>query len=102
MAYISPAIMESFFQQRREQLLRDGVLYLDVKVIPKASKTMFAGLLKEEDADVVKVKVGAVPEKGRANQELCRFLAGVFDVHKNAVAVVRGQTNQRKVVKILL
>lgn len=95
-------MMESFFQQRREQLLRDGVLYLDVKVIPKAAKTFFVGVLEEEDAEVVKIKVAAVPEKGKANVELCRFLAGVFDVPKHAVAVVRGQTSQRKVVKIVL
>lgn len=94
--------MDDVWQHYREQLERDQVLYVDVKVIPKASKTHFVGILKENDGDVVKVKIAAVPEKGKANQELCRFFAGVFEVHKHAVSVVRGQTSQRKVVKIVL
>lgn len=102
MASFTASIMEQFLQHWREQLERDRVLYLDVKVIPKAAKTMFAGVLPEESGEVVKVKVAAVPEKGKANEALCRFFAETFAVHKNAVAVVRGQTSQRKVVKIVL
>ena len=85
----------------RDLLQRDGILYLNIKVIPKASRTEFVELMEgPEGGEVLKIKVAAVPEKGKANAELCRFLAGEFGVRKSGVSVVSGKMSQRKVVKI--
>ena len=99
--------MEDFFAPYRKQLEAEGLLYLNIKVIPKAQKTQAVELMKgPEGEEIVKIKVAAVPEKGKANAELCRYLKRVFGTGRDAinrvctVSVVQGQTSQRKVVRI--
>jgi uncharacterized protein len=68
-----------------------------VKVIPRSPRTELAG----EMADgTVKVRVAAPPEKGRANDELCSFLAKHYGVSKDAVSVISGHTAALKLVKV--
>jgi uncharacterized protein (TIGR00251 family) len=87
----------------RKLLDADKVLYLAVKVIPKAQRTEFVEVLEDGEGEKVwKIKVAAVPEKGKANAELCAFIAKLFEVPKNSVVVSQGESSQRKVVKILL
>lgn len=74
----------------------DGSVFIAVKVQPGASKHEIVGLY----GDLLKVRIAAPPEKGRANEALCRFLASVFGVRKTDVVVVSGQTNQNKRVRI--
>jgi len=45
----------------------------------------------------LKVKVAAVPEDGKANEELCRVLAAYFGVAR--VEVIAGKTGTRKMVR---
>lgn len=72
-------------------------LRIHVKVIPKSSRNEIV----EVQADGTwRVKVAAVPEKGRANAELCDYLAREFGVARSKVEVVSGQTSQRKCVVI--
>jgi uncharacterized protein len=68
-----------------------------VKVIPRSPRTEMAG----EMADgTIKVKVAAPPEKGRANDALCAFLAKYYGVSRDAVTVISGQTAALKLVKV--
>lgn len=67
-----------------------------VKVIPKASRTELVGRMAD---GTWKVKVAAAPEKGKANAELCGFLAGLLGVPKSAVEVVSGATSHLKRVR---
>jgi len=85
------------------QLVKGGkVEYLNIKVLPKAQRTEAVEILEGAEGELVlKVKVAAVPEKGKANQELCRYLAKELGLSKSQVEVVQGQTSQRKVLKIL-
>ena len=72
-------------------------MVVSVKVIPRASRSEVVG----EMADgTLKVKVAAVPEDGKANEELCRVLAAHYGVARNAVEVVAGKTNTRKQVRV--
>lgn len=48
----------------------------------------------------LKVRVKAVPEDGKANEELCGFLARHYGVARGAVEIVSGATSQRKRVRI--
>ncbi len=48
----------------------------------------------------LKVKVAAVPEDGKANEELCRTLAAHFQVPRSQVFVISGQTGTRKQVRV--
>lgn len=93
--------MKVTFESFQKQLEADGLLYLNVKVIPKAQRTEVVEILKgPEGEEVLKVKVAAVPEKGKANKALCDYLAGVFGVPKSSVTVTQGQTSQRKVIRV--
>lgn len=70
---------------------------LNIKVIPRAAKTEMAG----EMADgTLKVRVKAVPEDGKANEELCHFLARHYGVARSSVEIVTGATSQRKRIRI--
>lgn len=70
---------------------------LRVKVIPRSPRTEFAG----EMADgTLKVRLAAAPEKGKANEALCVFLAAHYRVPRERVAVISGQTAARKLVRI--
>jgi uncharacterized protein (TIGR00251 family) len=69
-----------------------------VKVTPKSSKTELVGYLPD---GTWKVKVAAAPERGKANQELCAFLAGHLGVAKSKVLIVSGETSHLKRVRIL-
>ena len=62
----------------------DGGIVFIAKIVPGSSgPTRFCGLLD----GMVKVKVSAAPEKGKANKCLLKFLAKQLDVKKNAVSI---------------
>jgi uncharacterized protein (TIGR00251 family) len=50
---------------------------------------------------MLKIKISAPPEKGKANQCLIEFLAKQLGVKKNAVSIISGQTNPIKQVQVL-
>lgn len=70
---------------------------LRVKVIPKSSKTELAGVLPD---GTWKVKVAAVPEKGKANRELIEFLADKLSVPKSRIHIVSGETSHLKRIRV--
>jgi uncharacterized protein (TIGR00251 family) len=72
-------------------------LRLSVKVVPKSSRNEIV----EVQADGTwRIKIAAAPEKGKANAELCEFLAREFGVARSNVEVVIGHTSHRKQVVI--
>jgi len=68
-----------------------------VKVIPKSSKTELAGILPD---GTWKVKVAAVPEKGKANRALIEFLAERLTVPKSRIHIVSGETSALKRIRV--
>jgi uncharacterized protein len=79
----------------RRQLQQAGHLALTVKVTPRAPKTEFAGEMSD---GTLKIKLAAVPDKGKANAELCAFLQHQLGAAR--AVVVSGQTSQRKLVRL--
>jgi len=76
--------------------LDDGTVFV-AKIVPGSSgSTRICGLLD----GMLKVKVSAAPEKGKANQCLLKFLAKALGVRKNAVGIISGQTGPVKQVKV--
>jgi uncharacterized protein (TIGR00251 family) len=65
---------------------------LIVKVLPKTSKEEVVGW----EADVLKIRLKAVPEKGEANKALIAFLAKILDLSKQSIDIVSGETSRRK------
>ena len=70
---------------------------LDVKVVPRSSRSEVTGVMADGS---LKVKVAAVPEKGQANEELRAVLARHFDVPARSVEVTSGPASTRKRVRI--
>ena len=67
------------------------------KIVPgRSGATRICGLLDE----MLKVKVSAAPEKGKANQCLIKFLSKQLGVKKNAVSIISGTTSPVKHVKV--
>ena len=70
---------------------------LRVKVIARSPRTEIVGELSD---GTLKVKVAAPADQGKANAELCRFLAEHYGVTRAAVTILSGKTSPRKLVKI--
>jgi uncharacterized protein len=73
-----------------------GAVTFTAKVVPGSSRTTVAGVL----GDMVKVRVAAAPEKGKANQCLIAFLANQLGVRKGDIEIVSGQTQPVKQVRV--
>jgi hypothetical protein len=69
---------------------------LAIKAIPNAARNEVTGWL----GDALKVKVHAPPVEGRANEELCAFLAERLGLPRRAITVLRGDTSRQKLVRI--
>jgi hypothetical protein len=77
---------------------QNGGMVLDVKVIPRSSKSEVTEVMAD---GTLKVKLCAVPEKGYANEELIAVLADYFSVAKSSVELLSGETSRRKRVRIM-
>ena len=75
----------------------EGGVIFTVKVVPGSSRTGVSGMLN----GMVKIKISAAPEKGKANQCLIKFLAKKLGVKNSAVSVISGRTNPIKKVEVL-
>jgi uncharacterized protein (TIGR00251 family) len=67
-----------------------------IKVVPASSKTCFEGIYD----DMLKVKLSAAPEKGKANKALVDFLAEKLGIKKKFIKVVSGQTSKTKKIAV--
>lgn len=68
----------------------------NVKVVPGSRRTALAG----EIGDMLKIKVAAAPEKGKANQCLIDFLSQLFGIRKNQVTILSGTATPIKQLQI--
>lgn len=75
----------------------DNGVVLAVKIVPGSSRTATCGLLDE----VLKIKVAAAAEKGKANRCLLEFLAKQLGVKKNALSIIAGKTSPIKSIRVL-
>ena len=71
-------------------------IIVTVKVVPGSSRTEIAGTY----GDMLKVKIAAPPEKGKANKALLDFLAKQLGIRKNALHIESGQTSCVKQIRL--
>lgn len=74
----------------------DGTILFNAKIVPASSRTSISGTLDR----MLKVKVAAAPEKGKANQALIEFLAKKLNLKKKDIKIISGQTNPVKTIQI--
>jgi uncharacterized protein (TIGR00251 family) len=71
-------------------------LLLAVKAVPGAAKTEFAGLKDRR----LRVRIAAAPERGRANEALCAFIAKALGCGKREVFLTAGEKSPLKTLAI--
>lgn len=69
---------------------------LEIKAVPNAPRSEVMGWLGE----ALKMKLKAPPVEGKANAELCSFLAQALGLPKPSVRLARGETSRKKIVEI--
>jgi uncharacterized protein YggU (UPF0235/DUF167 family) len=70
--------------------------YLKVRVSPGARQDV---LIDWQD-DHLRLRVRAAPERGKANEAVCRLLAKCLGLHVDQVAIARGGTSKTKLVHV--
>lgn len=76
--------------------------YLRIKVIPKSAKNEVTEIMTDDSGEeTIKIRIKAVPEKGRANAELIKFLSRELDVNKDKISIISGAGSQLKLIRIL-
>ena len=89
--------MMSEGQGLQERLARERSLLLAVKVTPRAGRSEVAEFA---DDGSLRVRIAAVPEKGKANEELRSLLSRYFGVSKSNVQIVSGEASTHKRIRI--
>lgn len=69
---------------------------LSIKVVPGARRDRVVG----QYGDAIKVQVSAPPQAGKANQAVIAVIARALGVRNQQVAILRGHTQSRKVVRV--
>jgi uncharacterized protein (TIGR00251 family) len=75
--------------------VKGGAIEIDIKAQPGASKTELAGIKDGR----LRVRLAAAPEGGKANAELCRFLAGALGCPKRDIVLLRGGKSRLKTLR---
>ena len=69
---------------------------LRLKVTPSASRDVVVGW----QGDVLRVRVRAPAQRGKANDAVLRLLADALGVERRRLRIVRGETSRQKVVSV--
>lgn len=80
-----------------KNLSNNKEIYLRIKVLPNAGKTDFLDKMAD---GTIKIAVHAVPERGKANNELIKFLADQIRINKSQIKVISGAGDRLKLIKI--
>ena len=71
-------------------------MFLDIKAVPGSSKSS----LGEVQAGRLKVRIAAAPEDGKANGELCSFLAKTLRLAKKDLVITSGEKSRLKTIRL--
>jgi uncharacterized protein (TIGR00251 family) len=76
-------------------------LRLKLRLQPKSSANRIDGCECQEDGtSLLKCRVTAVPENGKANAALLALLAKAWGIPKSSIAIVSGETSRNKTIEI--
>jgi uncharacterized protein (TIGR00251 family) len=73
----------------------NGVVF-KVKAMPNAGKNALAG----EYNGMLKIKISAQPERGKANEELADYLSGLLKISKSRIEIIKGAAAREKTISI--
>jgi uncharacterized protein (TIGR00251 family) len=72
------------------------IVYITIKVQPGAARNLVLGF----SDNVLRVRVTAPPEGGKANQAVILLLANALNLAKGRINIVRGHTSRTKLVSV--
>ncbi|MBP5697901.1 MAG: DUF167 domain-containing protein [Alphaproteobacteria bacterium] len=74
---------------------------LRIRVTPNASKCSTGDIFTDSNnQDFLKINLTAVPEKGKANQELIKFLSKLLHISKSNFTLISGETDRYKKIAL--
>ncbi|MNL55835.1 hypothetical protein D3C87_1792770 [compost metagenome] len=74
---------------------------LSVRLTPSGGRDRIEGLETNAAGEChLKIRVTAIPEKGKANKALIELLAKSLSVPKSSIAVISGDTARQKILRI--
>ena len=79
----------------------DGGALLHISLTPKSSRDEIGEIIEGPSGLVLKAKVRAIPDKGKANQALIKLLAKSLRLPKTSMQLVSGSRSKLKTIKIL-
>lgn len=71
-------------------------MMIKVRVIPNAKRSEVVSRV----GSILRVKIGAPAVEGKANSELCDFLAEFFEVRRSMVFLRKGERGREKTIEI--
>ena len=81
-------------------VLEDRIRF-EVRLTPNAGRDEMSGIGADADGKThLKVRVTAIPEKGKANKALIALLSKALRVPKGAISIASGETSRVKTVEI--
>lgn len=76
-------------------------MLVSLRVTPNAAADRIEGTETRDDGNtVLRIRVTAVPDKGKANAAVIALLAKAIGVPKSAITLVSGETARLKTVRI--
>jgi uncharacterized protein (TIGR00251 family) len=85
------------FEEYIENLSNNKEIFLKVKVLPGAGHNALLGVMPDK---TLKIAIAAAPDKGKANQELIKFLAVNLAVRRYQVKIISGVGDRVKLIKV--
>jgi uncharacterized protein (TIGR00251 family) len=74
---------------------------LSVRLTPNGGRDAIDGVDSGADGErLLKVRVSAVPENGKANKALVALLAKQLKLPKSSISVVSGETSRKKILRL--
>lgn len=73
-----------------------GRLLLRVKATPGAKQNSITGVKNQE----LLVRIKAQAERGKANKELLKYLAGLLEVPRSQLTISSGESSRHKLISI--
>lgn len=71
--------------------------YLKIKVITRQPKTEFYWIM---DDQTIKLRVKAIPEKWKANEEIIRFISEELWIKKESIEIISWAADSVKLVRV--
>lgn len=88
--------LNNFLDQKKKELQENGQVKFQIKAVTNAPKTLWHEFLPTTPP-TIKLKVKAIPEKGKANMVIEKFVGKFF---KGRAEIVTGETSSLKIIEI--